>query len=618
LRPPNRPESLVVPRSGIPTESPQTVAAARSIDWRAVLALVSGLGTLTFLWLSIKQVWRLRGALAQYTSKDDQRLRRIAQQSAQRMGLAAQPEVSTVSANVSPLLWVRRSGPLVVIPRRLVDQMSDEQLRCVVSHEIAHYVRRDHWTNQLSWLVAALCWWNPVVWWARRELRTAQEACCDALVIGRSVATRREYAETLFQALEFVQAEGSLSPALASGFGGKSSTRRRFEMIANPRVNHRLSWWSYPLLVAALAGLLCVPVRGQPDEPKESEARKGTRPFNAAADDKHGELDRILKSLWLDSGEDYEGYLLREMTGSKRDARKTRYRLPDYLPAAHGNAVSAGGNRYYGLTPNGSDRIWHVHYYQDTADGFGKTLWDATLKLPPEGELKQGDAFVLNTSSGIVTVAVVEDDYDNDRDIGVKQIDVKTGAINDERTLLRHMARYQTFLESMQGEDDKAKENKDKSAPKDAGKADSGKADSGKQDVDGQSPPMDYEVWYRTLGPGRLDVNFPPLMGYEKWNRTFALKKLDFDFPPLTDYQGWLNYDFPHGKWAGNDLILERLPADGSNLFDSALEFWRRFRGDAPVEQIHATWQDGKVRIIIKGKISGRPSGHAEENEYRD
>jgi beta-lactamase regulating signal transducer with metallopeptidase domain len=104
-------------------------------------------------------------------------------------------------------------------------------------------------------MVAAACWWNPIAWWARRELRTAQEACCDALVISRTIATPRNYAETLWRALEFNQAERPGLPALAIGFGGKSSTERRFEMIANPKVSHRLSWLNYTLLVAALAVL---------------------------------------------------------------------------------------------------------------------------------------------------------------------------------------------------------------------------------------------------------------------------------------------------------------------------------------------------------------------------
>lgn len=528
--PPDAPAvSPVVQRGGaIPQEMLQAVPPARRIDWTAALALVSGLGTLVVFLLSIKQVCILSRMLARSASNDE-RLRKIARTAAQHMGLSAPPTVWVVSAGVAPLLWVRRSGPLAVIPRGLADQMSDEQLACVVSHEIAHYLRRDHWTNLLSLLVAAVCWWNPTVWWARRELRSAQESCCDALVVSRSVATRRVYAETLFQALEFVRAERSRPPALVSGFGGRSSTRKRFEMIANPRVNHRLSWWSYPVLVAALAVLPCVPVRGQLDEPKDPGAPQATQSRSEHLPDTTKLLNIELDLPYPgEIGAGYEG-----ATRSRRDSQKTHYRLPDYLPAAHGNAVSAGGDRYYFLTPYGSDRTWYVQFAQDTSDGFLKTLWDATLKLPAEDELRQGDTFVLNTGKGIVTVAVVEDDYANDRDIGVRQIDVKTGGIKDERTLLRHMARYQFFLESMRGETEDPKENKDKPAA--------------------------------------------------------SVLRAD-------------------AKRSGNDLTLELECVESGNLIETALDFWRRVHGDTPVEQIRTSREDGKVRIIIKGKISS-PAG---------
>lgn len=302
-------------------------------------------------------------------------------------------------------------------------------------------------------------------------------------------------------------------------------------MIANPRVNHRLSWWSYPVLVAALAVVPCVPVRGQSDEPTDSEARQRTSASVV------GE-STLLVELDLNLGELVYGH--DGATDPKRD--KTRYQLPDYLPAAHGNAVSAGGDHHYVLTPYGSDRVWYVQFTRHTGDGFGKILWDVTLKLPAEDELKQGDTFVLNTSKGIVTLAVVEDDYGNDRDIGVRQIDVKTGGIKDERTLLRQMARYQSFLESMRGETEDPKENKDRPA----------------------------------AGVLRADA-----------------------------------------KRSGKDLSLELECVESDNLIETALDLWRRVHGDASVEQIQTSREDGKVRIIIKGKISRRPTGNRDAETER-
>ncbi len=209
------------------------------------------------------------------------------------MGLATVPEVSVVSASISPLLWVRRSGPLIVMPRQLVDEFSDQQICCVISHEIAHFLRRDHWTNLVSLLITALFWWHPVVWWARRELRTAQESCCDAMVISRAVAPRQVYAKTLFQALEFIRTERSLVPVLASGFGSKSSTQRRFEMIANQQVSHQLSPWYLPLLIAAFATLPCLPATGAVEESDSERPSATASPDGkAAASDKKAAVDK--------------------------------------------------------------------------------------------------------------------------------------------------------------------------------------------------------------------------------------------------------------------------------------------------------------------------------------
>ena len=46
-------------------------------------------------------------------------------------------------------------------------------------------------------------------------------------------------------------------------------------MIANPRVNHHLAWWSYPLLLAGLVALPCLPslsAQGSNSEPAAKTA----------------------------------------------------------------------------------------------------------------------------------------------------------------------------------------------------------------------------------------------------------------------------------------------------------------------------------------------------------
>ncbi len=135
-----------------------------------------------------------------------------------------------VEARTTPLLlgWGR---PLVVVPRQFIDELSPQQLRSIVAHELAHLLRRDHWVNAFVMLVKALLWWNPVVWWADRELRAAQELCCDAMTIACCQANRRSYATTLLKALDFIQAEPLAPRGLATGLGSRGTIFRRLKMF---------------------------------------------------------------------------------------------------------------------------------------------------------------------------------------------------------------------------------------------------------------------------------------------------------------------------------------------------------------------------------------------------
>lgn len=172
-----------------------------------------------------------------------------------------------VDVRTTPLLWGWRR-PLVVMSRQFVDDLSPQQLRSIVAHELAHYVRWDHWTNMFAVLVKVLMWWNPVVWWAHREVRSAQELCCDAIVIDRMNTNRRCYAATLLQALDFIQTEPYVPRTLALEMGSRASTLRRFEMIGDTQVSYRLSRWTFLMLLILAIPLVCIPVRSQEQKPK--------------------------------------------------------------------------------------------------------------------------------------------------------------------------------------------------------------------------------------------------------------------------------------------------------------------------------------------------------------
>ena len=111
----------------------------------------------------------------------------------------------------------------------------DRELRWVLAHELAHIKRRDHLVRWLEWLACVAFWWNPVVWWARRNLRLDEEDACDAFVLEHIDGQPRSYARTLLAAVEVMAQPGARAPSLATGIDAAESLERRLKnMIVSP------------------------------------------------------------------------------------------------------------------------------------------------------------------------------------------------------------------------------------------------------------------------------------------------------------------------------------------------------------------------------------------------
>ena len=173
-----------------------------------------------------------------------------ARELARRLGLRRTPAVVLVEARIPPLVWTFRGSSRIVLPEGLLPALSAEEVRLLLCHEMAHLRRRDHWLRWIELAALALYWWHPVAWWARRELRKAEEDCCDAWVQHEFSGRTRQYARALLSTVDFLSGARLAVPRTASGLGEAGQLKRRFQMILTSSRRHRLST---PLRAAAIA-----------------------------------------------------------------------------------------------------------------------------------------------------------------------------------------------------------------------------------------------------------------------------------------------------------------------------------------------------------------------------
>ncbi len=226
---------------------------AKRADVRSIL-LTGWLGGTAF-WMSWQLVRAmrfrrrvLRDAISS-TELQDQ-----TDQLAAALGLRRVPRVLIVDAAVSPMLWGCGSRTKLLFPADLADRLDEDARATLLTHELAHFTRGDHWVRLLELIATGLFWWHPVVWWARQQIEASEEECCDAWVVGQFPNTPKLYAEALLDTIDYLCERRPALPPVACGLGHAHFLRHRLTKIMrgaapkamSPRVRFALA------LIAAL------------------------------------------------------------------------------------------------------------------------------------------------------------------------------------------------------------------------------------------------------------------------------------------------------------------------------------------------------------------------------
>jgi beta-lactamase regulating signal transducer with metallopeptidase domain len=214
------------------------------------------LGSAVVFGFSIVRVCRFSRMLATKSEAAPQELQSAAVEIAHRLGLSRIPMILTTSASLSPMVWWAGGKVRIVIPKALLDRMDAQQWQWILAHELAHVRRRDYLVRWLEWLACVCFWWNPVVWWAQRNLRAAEEICCDELVLSSLNPKPKFYANSLLSAVEFLAGPVFRPPAMASEINSGGFLERRFKMIVsdNPKKSNT-RWLQVCVLLCAVVVL---------------------------------------------------------------------------------------------------------------------------------------------------------------------------------------------------------------------------------------------------------------------------------------------------------------------------------------------------------------------------
>jgi multidrug efflux system membrane fusion protein len=172
-----------------------------------------------------------------------------------RLGLEHVPETAIVPARVGPMIWAAMTGrPRLLLPEELWARLDSTQQDAVLTHELAHLKRRDHWVRRIETLVLGLYWWFPIAWWTRRELERTEEACCDAWVLWAMPDGAAAYADALVATAAFLSGHRQMVPPGAISACRTLAIQRRLNVILSAASPQSLVG-NAPRLLLALGAL---------------------------------------------------------------------------------------------------------------------------------------------------------------------------------------------------------------------------------------------------------------------------------------------------------------------------------------------------------------------------
>jgi len=233
------------PNPTMPFPAGTAIAAAQpvapSVNWMslAALAWIAGVLVLTLRLVCVER--RFRRRLACSAPASDESAGPLLEECAQTLRVRERVEVIETEEVDSPAvygLWRKR----LLLPEGLREQLSAEELRHVLLHELAHIKRRDPELNWLLVMLQILHWFNPMLWFAFARARGDRELATDDLALAHTQEReRKSYGETILKVLEGLTPQRAL-PGLVGIAESKAQIRARIRAIARGGGAPRWRW----------------------------------------------------------------------------------------------------------------------------------------------------------------------------------------------------------------------------------------------------------------------------------------------------------------------------------------------------------------------------------------
>ena len=257
----------VAPTDPLPVVTPFVSAAPSRVPVLSVaevLGLAWACGLLALVSLAGWRYAEWSRLIRQGRRLSDPRLLALLDDAREAMGVRRSVTLVAMASLSSPAVFGFRRVRLL-LPETMLDQLTDQDLRLLFLHEMAHVRRHDMLLNVLLMAVQFVHWFNPLLWLGLHRLRADRELVCDAMVLQRTKPEERvTYGSLLLKLLTDFPAEQRMIPTAVPVVSSQSELKRRIVLIKHQRSASR---GVYVVTVMAAVALACLTFTGSSQQP---------------------------------------------------------------------------------------------------------------------------------------------------------------------------------------------------------------------------------------------------------------------------------------------------------------------------------------------------------------
>lgn len=123
-------------------------------------------------------------------------------------------------------------NPCILMPQDIENKITNDELRYILLHELAHYKRKDMFVALIISILQLIYWFNPIIYYAFYLMKKDMEIACDGYVLSKiSKDEVKSYGFTIVKLLE-ISIYNKKTTATLGIMKNKKSAKNRIKMIA--------------------------------------------------------------------------------------------------------------------------------------------------------------------------------------------------------------------------------------------------------------------------------------------------------------------------------------------------------------------------------------------------